>query len=56
MFRWRSLSRHLLLCLPVATRTVARDAARLSTLMSHAILGGASNAYDGRSYGVLVRT
>jgi hypothetical protein len=46
MFRLRSL-RHLLFCVSVATRTVALGAARLSTLMSHAILGGASNAYDG---------
>jgi hypothetical protein len=48
MFRLRSLSRHLFFCLPVATRTVVPAAARLSTLMSPAILGGASNAYDGR--------
>ncbi len=47
MFRLRSLSRHLLF-LPVATRTVALTAPRLSPLISHAMLGGASNAHDGR--------
>ena len=59
MFRLRSLSRHLPLCLPVATRTVALAAARLHLNGDHhrgqvLVIGDTVHDIDcGRSIGAL---